>query len=142
MTTQSPRSCLVHGPAGCGKTTNAPAIAKALGLSQILDNWYAGAPVPLLDTLVLTNAANPAWYVKGRAMTFDQAMQITHQYEHSAPDAKLNAAAWLGQAGLYRTRFDAVRNFEQSVTPVSDDELFNLASKQVISQLNEGRQRG
>lgn len=48
--------------------------------------------------------------------------------------------AWLGQAGLYRTRFDAVRNFEQSVTPVSPDELFELASKQVLSQLNEGRQ--
>jgi hypothetical protein len=45
--------------------------------------------------------------------------------------------AWLGQAGLYRTRFDAVRNFEQSVTPVSADELFNLASKQVLNQLHE-----
>jgi len=45
--------------------------------------------------------------------------------------------AWLGQAGLYRTRFDALRNFEQSVMPVSADELFNLASKQVLSQFNE-----
>jgi len=41
---------------------------------------------------------------------------------------------WLGQAGLYFTRLDAVRNFEQSVTPISLDELFELASK-----LNEGR---
>ncbi len=41
---------------------------------------------------------------------------------------------WLGQAGLYFTRLDAVRNFEQSVTPISVDELFELASK-----LNEGR---
>jgi len=63
------------------------------------------------------------------------------QHDHPAPDAKLNAAAWLGQAGLYRTRFDAVRNFEQSVRPVSADELFELASKQVISQINEGRNR-
>ncbi|MQG96201.1 Lar family restriction alleviation protein [Pseudomonas sp. MN1F] len=46
--------------------------------------------------------------------------------------------AWLGQAGLYRTRFDAVRNYEQSVTPVSAGELFELASKQVLRQLNEG----
>ncbi|WP_445677439.1 AAA family ATPase [Pseudomonas putida] len=84
MTTKAPRSCLVHGPAGCGKTTNAPAIAKALGLSQILDNWDAGAPVPLLDTLVLTNADNPAWYFDGRVMTFDQAMQITRQQEATA----------------------------------------------------------
>ncbi|WP_220460347.1 hypothetical protein [Pseudomonas juntendi] len=57
-------------------------------------------------------------------------------------NAEHNAAAWLGQAGLYRTRFDAVRNCEQSVTPVSAAELFELASKQVLSQLNEGRQRG
>ncbi|PVZ43955.1 AAA family ATPase [Pseudomonas sp. CC120222-01a] len=84
MTTKTARSCLFHGPAGCGKTTNAPAIAKALGLSQILDNWDAGAPVPLLDTLVLTNANNPAWYFDGRVMTFDQAMQITRQQEATA----------------------------------------------------------
>lgn len=81
MTTPTPRSCLVHGPAGCGKTTNAPAIAKALGLSQVLDNWDAGTPVPLLDTLVLTNADNPAWYFDGRVMTFDQAMQLVGRQE-------------------------------------------------------------
>lgn len=57
-------------------------------------------------------------------------------------NAEHHAAAWLGQAGLYRTRFDAVRNFEQSVTPVSADELFELASKQVLSRLNEGSERG
>jgi hypothetical protein len=55
-------------------------------------------------------------------------------------DAEYHAVAWLGQAGLYRTRFDAVRNFEQSVTPVSADELFNLASKQVLDQVNKSRQ--
>ena len=36
---------------------------------------------------------------------------------------------WLGQGGLYFTRLDAVRNFEQSVTPILVDELFELASK-------------
>lgn len=55
-------------------------------------------------------------------------------------DAEYHAVAWLGQAGLYRTRFEAVRNFEQSVEPVTADELFNLASEQVRSQLNDGRQ--
>ncbi|HDS1697320.1 TPA: hypothetical protein QEM64_002555 [Pseudomonas putida] len=55
-------------------------------------------------------------------------------------DAEYHAVAWLGQAGLYRTRFEAVRNFEQSVAPVTANELFNLASKQVLSQLNEGQQ--
>ncbi|MDH0133505.1 AAA family ATPase [Pseudomonas asiatica] len=142
MTTQKPRSCLVHGPAGCGKTTNAQAIARALGLSQILDNWDAGDPVPLLDTLVLTNADNPAWYFKGRVMTFEQAMQFAQQrLAIPTSEAEHHAAAWLGQAGLYRTRFDAVRNCEQSVRPVSADELYDLASKQVLSQLNGGRQR-
>lgn len=63
-------------------------------------------------------------------------------HEKPTPDAKPDAAAWLGQAGLYRTRFDAVRNFEQSITPVSTDELFELANKQVLSQRNEGRRRG
>jgi hypothetical protein len=55
-------------------------------------------------------------------------------------DAEYNAVAWLGKAGLYRTRFEAVRNFEQSVAPVTADELFNLASKQALSQINESRQ--
>ena len=64
------------------------------------------------------------------------------QHDHLAPTAPPNAVAWLGQAGLYRTRFDAVRNFEQSITPVSANELFELASKQVLSQLNEGHQHG
>lgn len=62
-------------------------------------------------------------------------------YDRSKSDTEQAAAAWLGQAGLYRTRFDAVRNFEQSVTPVSADELFILASKQVLTQVSEGRQR-
>lgn len=62
------------------------------------------------------------------------------QHDDPAPTATHNAAAWLGQAGLYRTRFEAVRNFEQSIAPVSADELFNLANKQVLTQLSEGRQ--
>lgn len=81
MKTQIPRSCVVHGAAGCGKTTKAKAIAKALGLSNILDNWDAGAPVPPLDTLVLTNADNPAFYYPGRVLTFDQAMKLVGRKE-------------------------------------------------------------
>lgn len=54
--------------------------------------------------------------------------------------AEYDAAAWLGQAGLYRTRLEAVRNFEQSVAPVTADELFKLAGKQVLSELNQGQQ--
>ena len=137
------RSCIVYGPAGCGKSTHAHAIAKALGLSRIHDNWTAGAPVPLLDTFILTDADNPSWYFNGGMLTYNQAMQLVEHEkpnELPAPDVDQRAAAWLGQAGLYRTRFEAVRNFEQSVCPVSTDELFNLASTQVLSQLNEGGQ--
>lgn len=72
----STKSVLVYGPQGCGKTTNAPVIAKALGLNNIHDNWEPGAAVALLDTLVLTNARVATWHFKGRTMTFDQAMQV------------------------------------------------------------------
>lgn len=143
MTATIPRSCIVHGPAGCGKSTHAYAIAKALGLSRIHDNWTAGAPVPLLGTLILTDADNPSWYFNGRVLTFNQAIQLVEHEkprELPAPDVDQRAAARLGQAGLYRTRFDAVRNFEQSVTSVTAAELFNLASKQVLIQLNGDRQ--
>ena len=51
-------------------------------------------------------------------------------------DAEYHAVAWLGQAGLYRTRYDAVRDCEQAITPISTNELFELAKKQVVSQLN------
>jgi hypothetical protein len=43
--------------------------------------------------------------------------------------AEHNAVAWLGQAGLYRSRLEGVRNGEQSLTPVSFDDLFKHASR-------------
>lgn len=134
MTTQTPRSCIVHGPAGCGKSTNAEAIAKALGLSHIHDNWAAGAPVPLLDTLALTDADNPAWYFNGRVFTFDQAMQLVEHdkaRDRSDSNAEHRAAAWLGRSGLYRTRLEAVQNGEQHLEPVSANQLAELARNQV-----------
>ncbi|WP_447809286.1 hypothetical protein [Pseudomonas putida] len=60
----------------------------------------------------------------------------------SVSNAEHHAIAWLGQAGLYRTRFDAVRNCEQSLTPISVNELFQLARRQVLNQLSQGRQHG
>jgi len=66
----------------------------------------------------------------------------THPEAHdcSVSNAEHCAFAWLSQAALYRTRFDAVRNCEHSVTPISADELSELARKQVLSQLNGGSQ--
>ncbi|MFO3723973.1 Lar family restriction alleviation protein [Pseudomonas sp. HLMP] len=39
--------------------------------------------------------------------------------------------AWLGQAGLYRTRLEAVQNGEQHLEPVSPEQLFQLARNHV-----------
>lgn len=48
-------------------------------------------------------------------------------HDCTKPDAEQRAAAWLGQAGLYRTRLEAVQNGEQLLEPVSADQLFELA---------------
>jgi len=52
-------------------------------------------------------------------------------HDLTKPDAEQHAAAWLGRAGLYRTRLEAVQNGEQLVEPVSADQLFELARIQV-----------
>ncbi len=49
------------------------------------------------------------------------------------PEHSVNA--WLGQAGLYRTRLEAVQNGEQHVEPVSSDELTKLARSHVRERL-------
>lgn len=51
----------------------------------------------------------------------------TEAHEIPASDAEPGAAAWLGQAGLYRTRLEAVQNGEQRLEPVSANQLFELA---------------
>lgn len=60
---------------------------------------------------------------------------------HDCPvsDAEHNAVAWLGQAGLYRTRLEAVQNGEQRIEPVSADQLFAYARALVFMQITEGR---
>ena len=73
------KSVLVYGPEGCGKTTHAVVIAKALGLSKIHDDWQPGTPVDLLNTLVLTSNCENGRHFQRRAMSFDQAMQIARQ---------------------------------------------------------------
>lgn len=52
-----------------------------------------------------------------------------HRPNDAATDTEQNAAAWLGQAGLYRTRLEAVLNGEQSVAPIVAEELFKHASR-------------
>lgn len=55
----------------------------------------------------------------------------THSHNDAATATEQNAAAWLGQAGLYRSRREAVQNGEQHLEPVSADELFELARSHV-----------
>jgi len=47
-------------------------------------------------------------------------------------NAEYHAVAWLGRAGLYRTRLEAVQNGEQHLEPVSANQLFELARKHVL----------
>jgi hypothetical protein len=51
-------SVVIYGPAGCGKSRNAAALARHYGKSEIVDDWqpHAGRPVPA-NALVLTNAS-------------------------------------------------------------------------------------
>ncbi|WP_437881056.1 hypothetical protein [Pseudomonas sp. LRF_L74] len=81
------KSWLVYGPQACGKTRNAPAIAAALGLAEIVDDWQPGEPVPITKALVLTNHDGPHQPFTRRVLTFDQAMSLV------AAKAKQEAAA-------------------------------------------------
>lgn len=69
-------SLIVHGPAGCGKTRHAVALAKHFGLHVINDAWRPTDRLPLLGVLALTNFAPPfaAPAHIHRVMTFHEAM--------------------------------------------------------------------
>lgn len=84
MTDQAPTlgraSWLVHGPQGCGKTTNAKRIAERLQLGTIIDDWQPGDPWSPTDCLILTNSSGP--YpppVAGRVITYDAAMDLVNK---------------------------------------------------------------
>lgn len=80
----SNKSVLVYGPQGCGKSTHADEIAKALSLNKIHDDWEPGNPFDMLDTLILTNDCQNHSPFTRRLMSFDQAMQITRPEGTSA----------------------------------------------------------
>lgn len=54
-------------------------------------------------------------------------------------DTEHSAVAWLGQAGLYRTRLEGVQNCEQLLQPVSMEQLFLSARNDVLLQISERR---
>lgn len=78
------KSWLVHGPEGCGKTANAPAIAQALGLSVIIDDWHHGMPVPRTKALVLTNDTGPFDPFTRRVLTYAEAMSLVASKQEAA----------------------------------------------------------
>ncbi|MDH0894252.1 MULTISPECIES: AAA family ATPase [unclassified Pseudomonas] len=70
------KSWLVYGPPRCGKTTNAKAIAQALGLTEIVDDWQPGMPAPTTKALVLTNHDGPTTPFYRRVLSYEQAMSL------------------------------------------------------------------
>lgn len=72
----SEKSWLVHGPKACGKTRNAHAIAEALGLCDIRDDWEPGMPVAITGGLYLTNSEGPFYHFTRRILPFDLAMRV------------------------------------------------------------------
>ena len=75
------KSYIVYGPPSCGKTRNAKAIAKVLGLRQVIDGWGGDeSGYRLFNTLHLTNTL-PAWAVENRrVLTFDAAMALVNTH--------------------------------------------------------------
>lgn len=78
------RSVIVQGPQACGKTRNAARIAKALGLSKIVDDWQPGDALDKQHTLYLTNHEldkNPGHRM---LMSYEAAMQHVAKQEAAA----------------------------------------------------------
>ena len=84
------KSWLVYGPKGCGKTRDSQAIADALGLTEIVDDWQPGDPAPITKALVLTNHLGPDFPpFYRRALSYEQAMSLVA----AKANAKQGAAA-------------------------------------------------
>lgn len=79
---------IVYGPQGCGKTRNAARIAKAYGLTNIVDDWYGLETGQKFQpkTLYLTNSPTLMERFPGvfRATTYEVAMEMVKIDEESA----------------------------------------------------------
>lgn len=83
-------STIIYGPQGCGKTRNAEALAKHLGLSNIVDDWMSGDELPE-DTLALTGTEN----VPGALEFSDVMSEIAKERETARNDLHRDLHAWL-----------------------------------------------
>lgn len=77
---QPRRSVLVQGPEGCGKTRDSKAIAAALGLTDIRDDWNPELPIKSWNTLYLTNPDHTHKRFSGYTITYDQAMELVRRH--------------------------------------------------------------
>lgn len=68
---------IVYGPQACGKSTHARAIADALQLNHIIDDWHPGMGIPSTDHLLLTNHTDAFGPSDRRALSFTEAMKLT-----------------------------------------------------------------
>lgn len=70
-----PQSIIIIGPQGCGKSLNAPALAKAFNLKRWCeaDDVY---PVPVRDCLILTYDLTPELEAAGlKVVPFSEAIK-------------------------------------------------------------------
>lgn len=70
------KGIVIYGPAACGKTSHAAALARHYDKTVIIDGGAFPEPGELSDhTLVLTNASTAALSHYPTVITFDQAMR-------------------------------------------------------------------
>lgn len=75
--TELNNSVVVIGPVGCGKTTNAKALANAFGVSKIVDGYsYTGDNFEPKDTLYLTTYVPMKLFTWLSRLTSDNTVQI------------------------------------------------------------------
>lgn len=84
------RSVVVRGPQGCGKTTNAEAIARHLNLEKVIDGWGGLTDVPTFGALVLTDLprSHVTNILEGRriqTIEFDEVMRSSSVRSAAAP---------------------------------------------------------
>jgi hypothetical protein len=70
------KTVVVHGPQGCGKTSNAESLAEYFGCSVVFDEWN-GMDILPAGCLALTNTS-PPWSSLCDAIvfSFDEAMRL------------------------------------------------------------------
>lgn len=104
---------VIYGPAGCGKTTHAVALAASFGKTRIVDDWQPGGPLPA-DTLALTSEP-----CKG-AINFNDALRdagvsrVAASVRSAMPDTK-NPVDHLMKAAFCRPRADRSQEYKAGV---------------------------